>query len=112
MYGVDHEAMVAAFHAHKVGQTKFTRRMAINIADHFGIKPMQVVWYLEKNRLLKRGSYEWFQYNGGITKAHVSEVRNDRRAETPTPPDSTPVTTAQSPADATRDNARPTSLSE
>lgn len=76
MYGLDHDAVVAAFNAHKDGQTKFTRRMAINMADHFGIKPMQVVWYLEKNKLIKRGSYDWFTYHGGITKAHVDEVRN------------------------------------
>jgi hypothetical protein len=67
----------AAFRAHKEGQTKFTRRMAIIIADMADMKPMSLVWRLEKMGLLKRGSWEWFKYNGGITKAHIAEVRGD-----------------------------------
>lgn len=86
---VDEDVLRAAFNAHKVGQTKFTRRMAINIADFFGVPPMSLVWKLEKMGLLKRGSWDWFKANGGITKAHIDEARHDRATalseESPTP---------------------------
>lgn len=69
--------MRAAFAAHTAGQTKFTRRMAIIIAEHFGMTPMQVVHHYERAGLLKRGSVEWFRANGGITRDHVAEARAD-----------------------------------
>lgn len=75
---IDEDAMRAAVEAHKVGQTKFTRRMAINIGDHFGLTPMAVVWYCEKRGILKSGSWSWFKQNGGITKDHIAEARSDR----------------------------------
>ena len=46
----------AAFKAHTEGQTHFTRRMAIAIADYFGLTPMQVVRRYERMGLLKLGS--------------------------------------------------------
>jgi hypothetical protein len=70
----------AAFAAHKDGATKFTRRMAITIADMAEMKPMSLVWRLEKMGLLKRGSWEWFRMNGGITGAHIEEVRADMKS--------------------------------
>lgn len=72
---VDDDTLRLQFAAHKEGSTKFTRRMAIAMADFAGIPPMSMVWRLEKMGLLKRGSYDWFQYNGGITKAHIAECR-------------------------------------
>lgn len=80
-YGIDPDVLAAAFRAHTSGQGKFTRRHAITIADMFGINPMQAVWACESAGLCKRGSYEWFRKNGGITKHHVAEVRADREAE-------------------------------
>jgi len=74
----DDAALSAAFEAHKAGQTKFTRRMAINIGDHFGMTPKQVVLRLEQMKLLKDGAWSWFRQNGGITRAHVAEARADR----------------------------------
>lgn len=76
---MDDETLKSAFHAHKEGQTKFTRRMAIIIGDMAEMRPMSLVWRLEKMGLLKRGSWEWFKHNGGITKAHIDEVRGDLR---------------------------------
>lgn len=78
----------AAFAAHKEGQTKFTRRMAIRIANFAGVPPMSIVWRLEKMGLLKRGSWDWFSANGGITKAQIAEVmaegrRNEHQAHPP-----------------------------
>lgn len=69
------DALQAAFRAHTEGQTKFTRRMAINIGDFLGLTPMAVVWKLEKRGIIKRGSLEWFKDNGGITKSHIAECR-------------------------------------
>ncbi|HVI92332.1 MAG TPA: hypothetical protein VM659_28845 [Dongiaceae bacterium] len=70
-----------AFRAHKEGQTKFTRRMAVNIADFFEMTPMAVVWRLERAGYLKKGSWLWFKHNGGITKENIAEARADRAAE-------------------------------
>lgn len=44
------------------------------------MKPMQMVWQMEKSGLMKRGSYAWFKANGGITSEHVTEARVDRAA--------------------------------
>lgn len=78
----DHDdiALAAAFHAHAAGQTKFTRRMAIAIADMFGETPRQIVLRLERLRLLKAGSWDWFAANGGITKENIAEARAELAA--------------------------------
>ena len=68
----------AAFKAHTEGADKFTRRMAIAIADMAEMKPMSLVWRLEKMGLLRRGSWDWFQMNGGITADHVAVARASR----------------------------------
>jgi hypothetical protein len=72
---MDDATLRAAFAAHADGQEKFTRRMAIAIADMAEMRPMSLVWRLEKLGLLKRGSWEWFKMNGGITEEQVREVR-------------------------------------
>lgn len=77
---MDDDTLRAAFAAHKEGQTKFTRRMAINIADMSGESPRAIVQRLERLSLLKAGAWNWFRRNGGITHKHVEEARADRRA--------------------------------
>lgn len=72
---MDDADLKSAFAAHAEGQATFTRRMAIVIADMAEMRPMSLVWRLEKMGLLKRGSWEWFHDNGGITKAQIDEVR-------------------------------------
>lgn len=59
---------------------KVTRRMVINIADFLGTTPKVVVQRLEALGEIKRGSWDWFQANGGITRDHLAEVRRDRAA--------------------------------
>jgi hypothetical protein len=86
----DEAAARAAVDAHKAdavakGEKCFSRRRVIAIADMFGVKPMPMVWWMEKRGLLKRGSYEWFKRNGGITEAQVIECRVDREAERSVP---------------------------
>lgn len=63
------------------GETMLTRRMVIHLADDFGMRPMSLVWRLEKLGCLRRGSWAWFRINGGITYEHVVEVRADRMAD-------------------------------
>ena len=82
---MDDDALQAAVKAHREdiaakGETCFSRRRVIAIADLAGMKPMPMVWRLEKLGLLKRGSYEWFKRNGGITYDQVVECRADRAA--------------------------------
>lgn len=80
MIEVDEDALRAAFKAHAEGQEKFTRRMAVTIADLFAVRPMGLVWKLEKMGLLKPGSWGWFHENGGITADHIKEARETRAA--------------------------------
>ena len=72
---MDMDTLMAAFNAHKQGQTKFTRRMAINLAHMDGTTPKQLVLRCERLGLLKRGSWDWFAANGGITQDQIREVR-------------------------------------
>lgn len=76
---MDDDALRAAFAAHKDGQTQFTRRMAITIADMARETPKGIVLRLERLGLLKCGSWEWFVENGDITPAQIREVRSDLR---------------------------------
>lgn len=78
---VDPAVIRAAYEAHKDDVPKFTRRKAIHIADQFGVKPMHMVWRLERMGLLKRGSWEWFAENGGITAEHIKIVRTEAEAD-------------------------------
>ena len=72
---MDMDTLTAAFNAHKQGQTKFTRRMAINLAHMDGTTPKQLVLRCERLGLLKHGSWDWFAENGGITQDQIREVR-------------------------------------
>lgn len=79
---IDEDALRAAVAAHKAdakatGERMFSRRRVIAIADLFGMKPMPMVWQMEKRGLMKRGSYAWFKDNGGITYDHICEARAD-----------------------------------
>ncbi|QPC43987.1 hypothetical protein HW532_15590 [Kaustia mangrovi] len=74
---MDDSTLTTAFHAHTEGQTKFTRRMVIAIALMANETPRRIVRRCERLGLCKRGSWEWFVDNGGITKAQIAEVRAD-----------------------------------
>lgn len=82
---MDDDALRAAVAEHMAdiqakGEKMFSRRRVIAIADMAGERPMSMVWRMEKLGLLKRGSYEWFKQNGGITRDHIDEARADRAA--------------------------------
>ena len=82
---LDDDAVRVAFASHRDeaaanGEKVFSRRRIIALADFFGVKPMAMVWRLEKLKLLARGAYGWFKANGGITSDHVWEARVDQHA--------------------------------
>ncbi len=60
------------------GSGKFTRRMAINIARFFDMQPMDMVKELENRKLIKTGSYLWFEHNGGITAKHIEQAKQGK----------------------------------
>jgi hypothetical protein len=72
---MDDADLRAAFKAHTEGQTRFTRRMAITLADMNGETPRGLVLRLERMGLLKAGSWEWFTVHGGIKPDQILEVR-------------------------------------
>lgn len=80
MGSVDDDTLRAAFDRHAAEHSKFTRRMAIMVADEAGASPMSLVWRLEQLGLVRPGSWEWFKINGGITKRQIAEVRADASA--------------------------------
>ena len=80
---MDSAALVAAYKARRGTSEKFTRHMAIDLADDFGVSARRVVVGLERCGALKRGAWRWFARNGGITAEHYALARAMRR---PTPP--------------------------
>ncbi|MFK4522179.1 hypothetical protein ABIF90_000160 [Bradyrhizobium japonicum] len=69
------DILTTAFRSHTDGSVKFTRRMAIALADMGGTTPRQLVLRCERLGLLKPGSWGWLAVNGGITADQVEEVR-------------------------------------
>jgi len=61
---------------------KTTRRLIILLAQQYNISRQACGLRLEKLSLVKRGTWAWFENNGGITDDHVREVlgeMTDRR---------------------------------
>lgn len=65
----------AIYEGQKNGSNKFTRRMAINMADMLDMDVKSLVIELERQGLLKSGSWDWFRANGGFTREHFEEAR-------------------------------------
>ena len=57
-----------------VGASHFTRRHAILLAHAFGVSREAMVRRIEELGLVKPGTWDWFETNGGITSEHVSQV--------------------------------------
>lgn len=53
---------------------KTTRRLIILLANQYGISRHACCLRLEELGLAKKGTWGWFEDNGGITEAHVREV--------------------------------------
>ena len=56
------------------GASRLTRRHVILLAYAFGVSREAIVRRLEEIRLVKRGTWGWFEANGGITNEQAREV--------------------------------------
>lgn len=59
------------------GSSRLTRRHIIILAHYFGVAREAVVRRLEELGLVKRGSWDWFEENGGISDEQVRQVLGD-----------------------------------
>lgn len=75
------DELTTVFKMHTVGQTTFTHRMAILMADWFNDTPKGITLKLESAKLIPEGSWDWFCANGGITVDHIRQVREGKNAD-------------------------------
>ena len=68
------ESFSASFEQLKAITNKLTRRLIILLSHQYGISRQACVLRLEELRLVKKGSWEWFDANGGIKDAQAREV--------------------------------------
>jgi len=73
-----------------IGSTHLTRRHIILLASFFGVSRQAMVLRLEELDLTKKGTWDWFMDNGGITDDQAQQVLG------PIAHDSTPTEGAQS----------------
>ena len=59
------------------GAEKITRRHVIVLSHFFGVSREAMVRRLEELRLVKLGTWDWFEDNGGITSDQVCRVLGD-----------------------------------
>ena len=59
------------------GTTVLTRRHVILMAHFFGVSREALVRRLEELRLVRRGAWDWFKANGGITDEQARTVLED-----------------------------------
>jgi Zn-dependent peptidase ImmA (M78 family) len=62
------------------GADRLTRRHVIILAHFFGVSREAIVRRLEELRLVKPGTWDWFQANGGITDDQSRQVLGDLAA--------------------------------
>ena len=56
------------------GQSHLTRRHVILLAHSFAVSREAMVRRLEELRVVRKGTWDWFQDNGGITDAQFEDV--------------------------------------
>lgn len=66
--------VAAKFQDLTAGAPLFTRRHVILLAHAFGVSREAMVRRLEELDLVKRGTWDWFEANGGITDGQAREV--------------------------------------
>ena len=69
------------------GASRFTRRYVILLAHAFGVSREAMVRRLEELGLVKRGTWDWFEANGGITNEQASQVLGEPGTTSPDTPD-------------------------
>ncbi len=65
------------------GASRLTRRHVILLAHAFGVSREAMVRRLEELGLTKRGTWDWFEGNGGITNEQAKQVLGDTAAMNP-----------------------------
>lgn len=68
------------FREFTAGASHLTRRHVILMAHAFGVSREAIVRRLEELGLTKRGTWDWFLANGGITNAQARQVLGDLAA--------------------------------
>jgi Zn-dependent peptidase ImmA (M78 family) len=70
-------AVMQKFQDVMAGSDRLTRRHVIVLAHFFGVSREAMVRRLEELRLTKKGTWDWFQSNGGITDEQARQVLGD-----------------------------------
>ena len=70
-------AVMQKFREITAGADRLTRRHVIILAHAFGVSREAIVRRLEELNLTKRGTWEWFVANGGISDDQVKQVLGD-----------------------------------
>ena len=67
-------AVMHKFQEVTAGSDRLTRRHVIVLAYFFGVPREAMVHRLEELKLADKGTWDWFEANGGITEQHVKQV--------------------------------------
>lgn len=67
-------AVKSRFKEITIGSNSLSRRHVIILANYFSVSREALVRRLEELELVKRGSWDWFEQNGGITNEQASLV--------------------------------------
>lgn len=70
-------AIMQRFEEVTAGSSRLTRRQIIVLAHAFGVAREAMVRRLEELGLIKPGTWDWFQANGGITDNQARQVLGD-----------------------------------
>lgn len=70
-------AVMQKFSEVTAGSDRLSRRHVIVLAHFFGVSREAIVRRLEELRLIKQGTWDWFQANGGITDEQARQVLGD-----------------------------------
>lgn len=70
-------AVMQKFAELTAGSDRLTRRQVIILSHYFGVSREAMVRRLEELKLVKPGTWDWFQSNGGITDEHSRQVLGD-----------------------------------
>lgn len=73
-------AVMQKFQEVIAGSSTLSRRHVIILAHFFGVSREALVRRLEELRLVKEGTWDWFQSNGGITDEQMRQVLGDLQA--------------------------------
>lgn len=70
-------AVTLKFRELTAGSARLTRRHVIVLAHYFGVSREAMIRRLEELGLTKRGTWDWFQDNGGISDDQAHQVLGD-----------------------------------